>query len=399
MEISIIGAGMHRDSITKEASDRLCNADVIIGAPRLLGYVSTPKAEKIEASIPADMAERVRQCEHAEHVCVLLSGDTGFYSAAAKLTGMLSEYSPALYSGISSPQALASRLGRPWQDFRMVSAHGRNADILAEVLNNPQVFVLTDRKTNPKEICKQLCKAGLSAAAVHVGENLPDGPVISGTAEALSHEEFAPLSVVLIENSESFRTAAAAHGIDDRQFIRGRVPMTKREVRSVTLSMLELCSDDTVWDVGAGTGSVAVEAALIARYGRVYAVEKNPEAIGLVRQNRERFGVYNLNIAEGAAPEALIGLPAPDAVFIGGSSGSMDEILALALDRNPQVRLCVNAVTLETLTRTVDAMKSLGFKDVQASQISVSRLEPRGSVTMFTAQNPIFIISGRGGGA
>ena len=207
--------------------------------------------------------------------------------------------------GLSSVQLLAAAVGRPWQDWKLVSAHGRVCDPVAEVLSHPQVFFLTGGGDSPATLCAKLTAAGLGAAHALVGENLgtPAEAIRFGLARELAEQTFAPLSVLLIEREAlpSRRTP----GLPDDAFIRGAVPMTKQEVRAAALAKLAVTPTDTLWDVGAGTGSVSVELALAAPAGQVYAVECDPEACILIQKNREKFAAYNLTLIEGKAPKAL----------------------------------------------------------------------------------------------
>ena len=175
--------------------------------------------------------------------------------------------------------------------------------------------------------------------------------------------------------------------------------MTKEEVRWVSVSRLAVQPRDTVWDVGAGTGAVTLELARKASDGLVYAVERKPEAVALLHENRAKLGGYNVHIVEGAAPDALEALPAPDCVFVGGSGGAMRRILAIAKHKNPAVRVVVNAIALETLHETQAALSALGFADVEITQLSAARGKAVGPYTMMTANNPVFILSGGGADA
>jgi precorrin-6Y C5,15-methyltransferase (decarboxylating) len=169
--------------------------------------------------------------------------------------------------------------------------------------------------------------------------------------------------------------------------------MTKQEVRAAALAKLAVTPTDTLWDVGAGTGSVSVELALAAPAGQVYAVECDPEACALIQQNREKFSAYNLTLIEGKAPEALDMLPAPDAVFIGGTKGNMDAVIDAVLHKNPVARLCVAAIALETLSAAVAALTAHGLA-AEVTQITVSRTKTAGSLHLLMANNPVFLIMG-----
>ena len=202
--------------------------------------------------------------------------------------------------------------------------------------------------------------------------------------------------MLLIEHPDAVN---AYEPVRDEMLTRAKVPMTKEEVRWVSVSRLAVQPRDTVWDVGAGTGAVTLELARKASDGLVYAVERKPEAVALLHENRAKLGGYNVHIVEGAAPDALEALPAPDCVFVGGSGGAMRRILEIAKQKNPAVRVVVNAIALETLHETQAALSALGFADVEITQLSAARGKLVGPYTMMTANNPVFILSGGGADA
>jgi precorrin-6Y C5,15-methyltransferase (decarboxylating) len=406
MNITLVGAGMGtRRTLTREALDALLAADAVIGSARLLaGLPEDVRAEKIPEALPGKIVELLADNTRWRSVCVVLSGDAGFHSGAKRLLELLrgtaAADAVAVLPGISSPQYFAARLRRPWQDFRLASAHGADCDILAEALNSPAVFFLTGGKMTPATIAETLCAAGLCDARVTVGENLssPDERITAGTAAELRNAHFAPLSVALVENAKTFARETVSAGLPDSEFVRGNVPMTKREVRALALSLLELRPRDIVYDVGAGTGSMAVEAALLARRGRVYAFERDSEACGLLAANREKFGVYNMIPVPGSTPETLAPAPPPDAAFVGGSGGELPAILKTIVGKNPLCRIVVSAVTLETLSSAMESMRALSVRDVEVSQIAASRAVVRGGYHMLEARNPVFLVSGGGRG-
>ena len=199
------------------------------------------------------------------------------------------------------------------------------------------------------------------------------------------------MSVLLIEHLP--QPPRRTPGLPDEAFLRGDVPMTKQEARAAALAKLAIRPTDTVWDVGAGTGSVSVELALAAPQGHVYAVECNPEACALIRKNREKFAAYHLSLTEGRAPEALAALPAPDAVFIGGTKGSMDAVISAVLAKNPAARICISAIAVETLGAAVAALTAHGLA-ADVTQIAVSRSRPAGKLHLLMANTPVFLITG-----
>lgn len=183
------------------------------------------------------------------------------------------------------------------------------------------------------------------------------------------------------------------HGIADEQFIRGKAPMTKEEVRTVSLAKLKLKEDSLCYDVGAGTGSLSIEMALRAHQGKVWAIEKKEEAVDLIRQNKVRFVADNLKIIEGLAPEAMQDLPAPTHVFIGGSSGNLKQIVELLLQKNKEVRIVINCITLETVSEALETAKLFGFTENEIVQLNVSRSKAIGRYHMMMGENPIYIIT------
>ena len=232
---------------------------------------------------------------------------------------------------------------------------------------------------------------------VTVGERLgyEDERITRGSVSELEGNIFDPLSALLIENDDP---ESAACGLPDAAFLRNAddkpvVPMTKSEVRAVVMSKLCLLTDSVSWDIGAGTGSVSIEMALFQPSGKVYAIEKKPEACGLIRENVAAFGLKNIEVIEGSAPEALSDLPAPTHAFIGGSSGNMREIIALLLEKNPRVRIVASAIALETVSELTACMKEFGFAEAEIVCINVSKARTVGNYSLMTAQNPVYVFT------
>lgn len=400
MRIALVGMGMGDPGLlTGEARQALIAAAVVIGASRLLERIPDEfSGERIALAAPDEVAAVLRAHPEWRKVCVALSGDVGFYSGARRLLHLLPGFEIRLVPGISSPQYFAARLHRPWQDFRLVSGHGERCDVLSEVLNHPAVLFLTGSGVSAEEIISILCEAGLPDARVSVGESLasPNERVISGTAGEMSGCEFSPLNVVLVENERTFARDLCSPGIADDDFVRGATPMTKREVRAVALALLGPGRDSVLYDVGAGTGSVAVEMALQARRGRVYAFERDEVACRLIESNRAAFGAYNLRLVQGAAPEAMADCPAPDAAFIGGSGGRLEAIVDALLAKNRKARLVIAAITLETLSSALECLQRAAVRNIEACQLAANRTVVRGGYHMLQALNPVFLVSGGG---
>ena len=396
MNVTLIGMGSGQpENLTLQGLAALRQADLILGARRLLAVLPAGCTENRAAAYRPDEVAELLQTSGAENAVLVYSGDTGFYSGASAMMEKLEALGvrARVLPGLSSIQLLAAALGRPWQGWNLVSAHGRTCDPVAECMQGRPTFFLTGGSEDPATLCAQLAAEGFGDVQGVVGQCLgtPEEKLFRGSVKELAAGRFNSLSVLLVEAAEVLPRRAP--GLPDEAFERGDVPMTKQEVRAAVLAKLAVRPEDILWDVGAGTGSVSVELALAAPRGRVYAVECRPERCALIKDNREKFRTRNLVLVEGLAPAALLDLPAPDAVFIGGSKGSLAAIVDAALDKNPDARICVSAIALESLSAAVAALTAKG-RTVQVSQIAVSRARAVGGLHLMMAQNPIYLITG-----
>lgn len=407
-KVTIIGAGPgNPDLLSRAALDAIDIADVVIGAHRALAGIDVPPdVVRCELVKTADIVAALTDAASWQRAVVVMTGDVGLFSGARRLVEALSgdaQVDVRIIPGISSASYLAARLARPWQDWRFASAHGVACDIVAEAERSGELFLATSGGDDPSRLSGELVQAGFGDACVTVAERLsyPDERITCATASEITGQTFDDLNVMLIDfagGAASSRWPYASSGIPDELFIRGDVPMTKQEVRAVALAKLRLTATDTVWDVGAGTGSVSIEAALVARAGSVWAVERNAAGVRLIRENADAFGCGNVHAVPGVAPDALVKLPVPDAVFVGGSAGELPSIVEAALEKNSQVRLCVPCVTVETLTEACTLLSGSRFKGFEACQVSAARAEAVGSHHLMKAQNPVFLVSARGAG-
>ena len=396
MNVTLIGMGSGQpENLTLQGLAALRQADLILGARRLLAVLPAGCTENRAAAYRPDEVAELLQASGAENAVLVYSGDTGFYSGASSMMEKLEALGvrARVLPGLSSIQLLAAALGRPWQGWNLVSAHGRTCDPVAECMQGRPTFFLTGGSEDPATLCAQLAAEGFGDVQGVVGQCLgtPEEKLFRGSVKELAAGRFNSLSVLLVEAAEVLPRRAP--GLPDEAFERGDVPMTKQEVRAAVLAKLAVRPEDILWDVGAGTGSVSVELALAAPRGRVYAVECRPEGCALIKANREKFRTRNLVLVEGLAPAALSDLPAPDAVFIGGSKGSLAAIVDAALDKNPDARICASAIALETLSAAAAALTAKG-RTVQVSQIAVSRAKAVGGLHLMMAQNPIYLITG-----
>lgn len=398
MRFFIIGVGLGSEALlTGDARRALLEADVVFSTARLARGLSTLRPDCIVCGI-GELAERARAAR-ARTVAVLVSGDTGFFSAAKQLHTQLVQHGEVtLLCGVSSLQYFCAKLGTQYNDIHICSVHGRERSLLGAVSYHKRVFALTGGAQTAQTVCRALTAAGLGGVFVAIGENLgaSDERIVTGTASMFADEPCGDLAVLLVEHDDA---VDAREPVRDDMLTRGNVPMTKEEVRWVSAAKLAVRPHDTVWDVGAGTGAVTLELARRAAQGTVYAIERDPEAVSLLCLNRAKLGGYNICPVEGAAPAALQELPAPNRVFIGGSGGQLREILSIVREKNRAARVVINAIALETLQEAMAALEELGFADREVVQISAARGRAVGKYTMMTANNPVFIISGGGSDA
>lgn len=397
--VTIVGIGPgSREAMTLEVRRAMEDADCLIGAKRMLEAGLRPNQTVFDAVSPAKIAEYINNHPEFHQFTVAMSGDVGFFSGTKKLLPLLSGCEVRALPGLSSLVYLCARLGTSYEDVRPVSLHGRDHDIVPDIRKYRRVFTLVGGENGMGLLCKQLAEAGLGGVKVSVGENLsyPQERISVGTAAELAEKEFSSLSVALIENDAA--DPVVTHGLPDEAFQRTEsVPMTKSEVRSVCLSKLALTEHAICWDVGAGSGSVAIEMALQANSGQVFAIERKDTAVELLRENTRRFGLENLSVVPGLAPEACEDLPAPTHVFIGGSAGNMRQILEEILGKNPNARIVATAVTLESIGELTQCIKDIPFTYTEVVSMSVARDRKAGPYHLMMGQNPIFIFTMQGG--
>ena len=392
--VSIIGIGMDGEkTLTAESLSAIKKADILIGAQRMTAPFESLEKPTFCSWRSEEIAAFLHN-EKFENAAVLMSGDCGFYSGAEKLLGLIEDIESEVISGIPSPVYFCSKIKKPWKNMKFVSLHGEKASIVRNVRRNEFCFFLLGGEITPAKLCQRLCEYKMDETKIYIGENLAseNEHIFMGKASEFTDISLGKLTVAVTENPDFEKGTAT--GISDENFTRGKVPMTKSEVRSTVISKLELSRNGVCWDVGCGTGSVSVEAALQCFDGKVYAVDKNPEAVELTRENALKFGCDNIEIISGSAPEELVVLPAPDSVFIGGSSGKIREITDIAFAKNPNAVIVVTAVSLETLNDAVSAFEQYEIEP-EIVQLAVTRTKKIGSHTMLSAENPVFIIRGK----
>ena len=394
--VSLIGTGMSAGQITLEADHALKNCDVIIGARRMLDMAEHyRKPTFCSYNYPAITDYMLSHPEY-QHFAVLFSGDIGFYSGAANLRHCLEgkPFKIETFSGISSPIHFLNTIGKTWSDVHLISCHGQTASIISHVRCHPKTLALLGKPEDVSNIAKKLMDYGLSDIRLYVGSNLkqPDEQIASGSPEDFLSQTFSALSLIYIENPAAAQLPVT-YGLPDDAFTRGKVPMTKSEIRSVVLSKLNLTKNAILFDIGAGTGSIAIEAARQIPDGCVYAIERNPDGLTLIEENSLKLQADNLTIVSGTAPESLDALPAATHAFIGGSAGHLKKILQLLYSRNPKIRVVITAITLETISQIITLQKEMALPEPEIVQIQVSSAKKAGPYHLMQGQNPVYIVS------
>ena len=398
MQIYLIGIGMGEDStMTIEAKKAIQNADVIIGAKRMTCNDENEK-QVFNGYKPAEIVDFINKQKDESIIAVLLSGDVGFYSGAKKLLDELEKVEKTkevtVLPGISSVVYFCAKLHTSWDDVKLLSLHGKNQNIIGYVKRYSKVFALLSGKEQLKEICAKLKYYHMDNVKIHIGQKLSyeDERIftISPDTDIFDKDvDFDNLAVVLIENDAAVDESLGF--IEDEAFIRGEVPMTKSEVRSLSISKLCLKPDSILYDVGAGTGSVSIEAALKLIDGKVYAIERHEKAVELINQNKQKFAADNIEVICGLAPEAFRELPPPTHVFIGGSAGNMEQIIDEVMTKNPKVKVVINAIALNTVGEVVNLIGKKGWK-ADITGITVAKNKVVANYQMMMGQNPVYVI-------
>lgn len=403
--VVLAGIGMgSRDSMTEEAAKAIEEAELIVGARRMVEACSSSDKDILVEYDSRKIAEYIEEHPEYERITVLLSGDTGFYSGARKLTKVLEAAGCQVrqIAGVSSVSYFMSRIGESWDDAVIVSNHGREASLIPLIRDNEKVFSILGKKTDVADLAEKLIYYGLDKVKFYVGERLSyaEEKIQTGRAVDFEHYENDPLCVIcaINEDYKNTRINKLARRRDE-EFIRAKVPMTKFDVRNASIARLNLEEDSVCYDVGSGTGSVSIEMAVIASKGRVYGIEKKEEAVALAEENKRKFMCDNFTIVPGLAPEAMEELPAPTHVFIGGSSGNMREIVASVCRKNPSARFVINCIALESMTQALDCSREFALEgSVEISQITSAEGHKVGPYTMMKGENPIYVIAFTGKG-
>lgn len=411
LKIVLAGAGMGgKATLTAETEWAIASADYLFGAKRLLaGYWGRKKVFPYYLAkdiIPVLSDALFEAAGETLQAVILFSGDSGFYSGCEKLYQKLMEWkkereekiSISIQPGISSVSYFAAACGVNWQDAKIVSIHGKGgrsnweAQVLEAVRYHEKTFLLVSGAKDVREVGSVLREAELLDCTVKVGYQLsyPKEQILTLTPEECEKVDAEGLYICMVGNKSCEKRYLAPEKADSA-FIRGKVPMTKEEVREVVIAKLHLTKDAIVYDIGSGTGSIAVEAAARSAGIRVFAVEQKEEAVELIYRNRAKFQVKNITVIHGKAPEALEGLIAPTHAFIGGSSGNLCEIVKLLVEKNPHIRIVITAISLETISELTELLKEIEVTQPEVVALQVSRAKAVGNYHLMQAENAVYV--------
>jgi precorrin-6Y C5,15-methyltransferase (decarboxylating) len=404
--VQVIGWGMSPEDLTPRHREILRKAQVLVGGRRLLAYFPEHPAQQIVLSKdPETTLAQLPPLAATKRVVVLASGDPIFYGVGPLVVKVLGAENVVLHPNVTAVQAAGARLRLAWQDATVVSLHGRGFDSLAEVLNRgaAKLFVYTDPVHTPAAVARFLLERGWGQARLCVLEELGQpGERLSWLSPKEARErEFSPLNMVVIlteagKQSQTSQAGGLGHlhlGLPEEAYAHQGGLITKGEVRAVALAKLALRPGLVLWDVGAGCGSVGLEASLLLSGGRILAVEQDPERAAQVRANAAKFGVGNLEVVCGRAPACLADLPEPQRVFIGGGGRDLADILHTVMGRlSPDGRLVLAAARLETLETARSVLSQAGWQ-VEVVQLQVSRSRPLADGLYLQALNPVWLVT------
>lgn len=396
--VLVVGVGAEgRASLPETIRQRIDSADALWGSRRLLAHFADHPAPKTVLETPPTAQLEALRTRGDRRIVVLASGDPGFFGIAATILRHLPPAEVEIIPHVTSLQWAFARAGLDWNGAVFTSAHARPlAEVVGWARRSPRLGILTDPAHTPGVIAQAMLAAGIEDCRAIVAENLglPEERLIDSRLVDVAQQDFAPLNVMLLVRPDNWRPQPVFAPREDTAYVHRRGLITKAEMRALSLAALALSESDTAWDIGAGSGAMSIEMAQLAWRGQVFAIEQDAENLGYLHENIKHHGALNVIPVAGRAPDALVGLPPPRAVFIGGSGGELAAILALiARVADAGCRVVANLATLEHLIEAQTHMERLGWSPTLL-QINIARQARLAGLTRLSPLNPVFIVWG-----
>jgi len=402
--VTIIGMGLSPRDLTEAQRKKIEAADVLVGGRRHLDGFEQVSAEKKEITKKlSDVVAFIKEKMHRHTVVVLASGDPLFYGIGSLLIDRLGPENIVVYSNITSVGGAFARIKEAWQDAKIVSLHGRDheTELLNAMAFYDKIAVFTDPEKTPAWVAKRLIENRLKNFKMCVLEQLgaPGERIGWYSLDQAVDKTFRDPNLVIlkrldVDENQPASTRPIRLGAPDDQYAHPTGLITKAEVRVVAISKLRLESHHVFWDLGAGSGSVSIEAALFVKTGHLFAVEKNAERIAQIKENRKRFNVENLHIVQSDLPGGLETLPRPDRIFIGGGGEGLERIInAASASLKPGGVVVVNTVLLENVNISRKTLQGLDYR-TDVVQVQINRGHPMPWGERLEAQNPVWIVTG-----
>ncbi|MFO8085776.1 MAG: precorrin-6y C5,15-methyltransferase (decarboxylating) subunit CbiE [Desulfobacterales bacterium] len=398
--VAVVGAGLSFSDLSQKYLKIVQNADILVGGRRHLSWFEDHPGEKREIEAPlSEVIAYIEQRMDQKNIAVIASGDPLFYGIGKVLTKALGADNVCIYPNISTLAACFAHLKMPWVRAAVVSLHGKDRFIeLFDALRSDRpIFVLTDPRHNPAWLDGFINSQGLTRWHMWVFECLgePDERIRRfSPGEVPLAEVSEPNAVIILGQFDHEKIYPMVMGAPENWYEHERGLITKSEIRAIVLSRLRLSRNHVFWDLGSGSGSVAIEAAVFVTRGHIVAVEKNETRAAQIRTNAKNFGAGHIRVEVANLPEGIEKFPAPDRVFIGGGGKDIGRIVDAASKRlRPGGRMVINAVLIENMAYALEMLKKLGFA-TEVVQVQISRGEAISDGTRFSANNPVWIISG-----
>jgi precorrin-6Y C5,15-methyltransferase (decarboxylating) len=399
--VSIIGMGMGPQDLTAKHLKLIDRADILVGGKRLLENFNDLQVQKKPIGKNIDgIINFVKEKSKHEKIVVLASGDPLFFGIGAKMADALGPNHIRIYPNINSVAASFARIKEPWNDARIISLHGRQneAKLFSALEKENKIAVFTDPKKNPAWLAARLIAKEFINFKMCVFEALgSDSERFAWyPLQRAAKMKFAEPNMVVLKRSplEPKPSHNLHLGAPDSWYDHRGGLITKSEIRAITLSKLRLEAHHTLWDLGAGSGSISIEAALFIKKGKILAVEQDPVRIENIKNNKKQFDVRSLKVVQATLPDGLARLPRPDRIFIGGGGNDLKAIItAGAKYLKPAGRMVINTVLIPNLQVAMRTLSQLKF-ETEVIQVQINRSRQMPWAERFEAQNPVWIISG-----